>query len=198
MVQETVDEAIVQEIVNEVIEEAMTRKEKKEAKKAARKAARKEAAEKKAARKAARKMDKKRKKQAMEDKVCFLSERGPKPVGPYSTACISGGFVFLSGVIGLDPAENKLVEGGLEAQAGQVLKNIGTILEEMGLEFKNVIKTNVFMKDIEKFKAFNEMYAAYFTENCPARSAVEVSNLPVGAEIEVELIAAVSEKGIQL
>ena len=173
--------------VKESIAQENAAKEEKPAKK---EAAKKEAAKKKANKKKAAK--------ATADKLCFLSEKGPKPVGPYSTACISGGFVFLSGVIGLNPAENKLAEGGLEAQAEQVLENIGTILHEMGLDFADVVKTNVFMKDIGKFKVFNEMYAARFTENCPARSAVEVSNLPVGAEIEVELIAAVPEQGLQL
>lgn len=103
----------------------------------------------------------------------------------------------MSGVIALDPAKNQLVEGGLEAQAEQVLKNIQTILGEMGLGFEHVVKTNVFLTDIAKFAIFNQIYAQYFTSDCPARSAVEVRALPLGAEIEVELIAAVPETGIQ-
>ena len=130
------------------------------------------------------------------DKICFLSQKGPKPVGPYSTACVSGGFVFFSGVIGLDPEKNQLAEGGFEAQAVQVLKNVQTILEEMKLSFSNVIKTNVYLTDISRFAEFNKLYGNCFTINCPARSAVEVSALPVGAEIEMELIAVVP-KGIQ-
>jgi len=130
------------------------------------------------------------------DKTCFLSQKGPKPVGPYSTACVSGGLVFLSGVIGLIPETGQLAEGGLEGQAKQVFENIGIILSEMNLDFRHVVKTSVFLTDISKFADVNQIYAQYFTENFPARSAVQVAALPLGAEVEVELIAAVPETGI--
>ncbi len=167
-----------------------TKKEKKEKKEKKKEKLLKQAAKKK--------MQAAKKGETAMDKACFLSEKGPKPVGPYSTACVSGGLVFLSGVIALDPAKNQLVEGGLEAQAEQVLKNIRTILGEMNLDFTHVVKTNVFMTDMSKFAVFNQLYGQYFTENCPARSAVEVSALPLGAEIEVELVAAVPETGVAL
>ena len=123
-------------------------------------------------------------------KECFLTQNGPRAIGPYSTATISGGTVYLSGVLGIVPETGKLAEGGVEAQAHQVLVNMRAILSELGCMMDDVLKTTVFMKDLSSFAAFNQVYAEYFPANCPARSCVEVSRLPMDALVEVEAIVS--------
>ena len=91
-------------------------------------------------------------------KKCFCTEKGPKAVGPYSTAVVAGETVFLSGMIPLDPATNKIVEGGVEAQAVRVLENIKIVLEEMGLGMENAVKVTVYMTDLKEFGAVNAIY----------------------------------------
>ena len=122
-------------------------------------------------------------------KKCFCTEKGPKAVGPYSTAVVAGETVFLSGMIPLDPATNKIVEGGVEAQAVRVLENIKIVLEEMGLGMENAVKTTVYMTDLKQFAAVNAIYKDWFGPEYPARSCVQVSALPLGAEIEIEVTA---------
>ena len=122
-------------------------------------------------------------------KECFLTQNGPRAIGPYSTATISGGTVYLSGVLGIVPETGKLAEGGVEAQAHQVLDNMRAILSELGCMMDDVLKTTVFMKDLSSFAAFNQVYAEYFPANCPARSCVEVAALPMGGLVEVECVA---------
>ena len=122
-------------------------------------------------------------------KKCFCTEKGPKAVGPYSTAVFAGETVFLSGMIPLDPATNKIVEGGVEAQAVRVLENIKIVLEEMGLGMENAVKTTVYMTDLKQFAAVNAIYKDWFGPDYPARSCVEVSALPLGAQIEIEVTA---------
>jgi endoribonuclease L-PSP len=112
----------------------------------------------------------------------------PKPVGPYSPYKIAGDFVFLAGQIGINPDTGELEEG-LEAQTERVLTNIAHILAEIGLSLDHVIKTTIFLRNMGDFQKVNEIYARYFKENFPARSTVEVSNLPKGALIEIEAIA---------
>ena len=107
-------------------------------------------------------------------KQCFLTTNGPKAIGPYSTAVISGKTVYLSGMIPADPATGKIVEGGIEAQATQVFENIGTVLHEMGLTFAGALKTTVFLTDLGDFAAVNAIYERYFGPDFPARSCVEV------------------------
>ena len=122
-------------------------------------------------------------------KKCFCTEKGPKAVGPYSTAVFAGETVFLSGMIPLDPATNKIVEGGVEAQAVRVFENIKIVLEEMGLGMENAVKTTVYMTDLKQFAAVNAIYKDWFGPDYPARSCVEVSALPLGAQIEIEVTA---------
>ena len=122
-------------------------------------------------------------------KECFLTQKGPRAIGPYSTATISGGTAYLSGVLGIVPETGKLADGGLEAQARQVMENLRAILSELGCSMENVLKTTVFMKDLNAFAAFNQIYAEYFPANCPARSCVEVAALPMGGLVEVECVA---------
>ena len=112
----------------------------------------------------------------------------PKAIGPYSQAISSNGFLFVSGQIPIDPKTNQVVEGGIIEQANQSFKNIGEILKAARLDYSNVIKTTVFVKDLNDFATVNEIYSKYFISN-PARSCVEVSKLPKGVLIETEAIA---------
>ena len=123
------------------------------------------------------------------DKVCFKTQKGPAAVGPYSTATIAGGIIYLSGMIGIDPAVQKPVEGGTLAQAKQAFENIKTVLGELGATLGDVLKTTVYLTDIGEFGEVNKLYAQYFGPDFPARTCVEVSRLPMGLSIEVECIA---------
>ena len=116
------------------------------------------------------------------------TSNAPKAIGPYSQAISSNGFLFVSGQIPIDPKTNQVVEGGIIEQANQSFKNIGEILKAAGLDYSNVIKTTVFVKDLNDFATVNEIYSKYFISN-PARSCVEVSRLPKGVLIETEAIA---------
>ena len=123
------------------------------------------------------------------DKICFKTAKGPAAVGPYSTAVIYGDTIYMSGMIGVDPAVQKPVEGGTLAQAKQVFENIVTVLGELGATTDDVLKTTVYLTDIGDFAEVNKLYAEYFAPNFPARTCVEVSKLPMGLSIEVECIA---------
>ena len=116
------------------------------------------------------------------------TSNAPKAIGPYSQAISSNGFLFVSGQIPIDPKTNQFVDGGIVEQANQSFKNIGEILKAAGLDYSNVIKTTVFVKDLNDFSTVNEIYSKYFISN-PARSCVEVSKLPKGVLIETEAIA---------
>ena len=116
------------------------------------------------------------------------TEQAPAAIGPYSQAVRAGDMLFTSGQLGLKPETGVLAEG-VRAQADQALKNLGAILHEAGLDYKDVIKTVVFIKNMADFKTVNEVYAQYFTANYPARSCVEVAALPMGGLVEVECVA---------
>lgn len=117
------------------------------------------------------------------------TNNAPAAVGPYSQAIDLGDFVFCSGQIPLVPETGLIAEGGIEIQARQMFSNIKAVLAAADLDFSNVVKTTVFMTDLSQFAAFNAIYAEYFPANPPARSCVEVSNLPKGALVECEVIA---------
>lgn len=117
------------------------------------------------------------------------TEKAPAAVGPYSQAVVTGGIVYTSGQIALDPVSGELVGTTIEEQADQVMKNLVSILEAAGTKPENAVKTLCFLTDISDFAAFNEVYERYFTEK-PARSCVGVQALPKGALCEVEVIAA--------
>lgn len=117
------------------------------------------------------------------------TKEAPAAVGPYSQAIDCGEFVFCSGQIPLVPETGLIVEGGIEEQSRQMFSNIKAVLNAAGLDFCNVVKTTVFMTDLSQFATFNGIYAEYFPSNPPARSCVEVSNLPKGALVECEVIA---------
>jgi 2-iminobutanoate/2-iminopropanoate deaminase len=113
----------------------------------------------------------------------------PKAVGPYSVAIRIGDFLFASGQIPLDPASGALVTGGIDGQTERVLENIKVVLTDQGLTFANVVKTTVFMTNLGEFAQMNTIYARYFSEPFPARSTVQVSALPRGAAVEIEIVA---------
>lgn len=117
------------------------------------------------------------------------TEKAPKAIGPYSQAVWAGNLLFLSGQIGLVPETGKMIEGGTLAEAGQIFKNIGAILESQGLGFKDIVKVTVFGMDIKEFPEVNKLYATFFPENPPARSFVQAAALPAGAAIEIEVVA---------
>jgi 2-iminobutanoate/2-iminopropanoate deaminase len=113
----------------------------------------------------------------------------PGAVGPYSQAIDTGALVFLSGQVGLDPATGTIVEGGIEAQAERVMRNLSAVLDAAGLTFDDVAKTTCFLADIADFEAFNKVYARFVSDPPPARSTFAVAALPRGGLIEVEAIA---------
>lgn len=117
------------------------------------------------------------------------TDRGPKAIGPYSQAIRANGMVFLSGQIPLDPKTQQLVEGDVAAQTERVLENLKGVVEAAGSSLQHVVKTTVFLADMNDFTAMNEVYARYFVNHPPARSTVEVSRLPKNARVEIDLIA---------
>ena len=119
------------------------------------------------------------------------TEKAPAAIGPYSQAIQVGNLVYTSGQIPIDPATGMIVKGGIKEQTLQSLTNVKTILEEVGLTMSNVLKTTVFMADMGDFADMNSVYAEFFTEPYPARSAVAVKTLPKGALVEIEVIAEV-------
>ena len=125
-------------------------------------------------------------------KKCFLTQQGPRAIGPYSTAVIHGDTCYLSGVIPVVPATGKLAGDGVDEQARQVFENMKAILSELGCSMDDVLKTTVFLQDLGTFSSVNAIYGEYFSPNYPARSCVEVAKLPMGALIEVEAIVSVS------
>jgi len=124
----------------------------------------------------------------MSEKKIVQTDLAPQAIGPYSQAVQVGPFLYTSGQIPLDKDGN-LVEGGMKEQATQVLNNLKAVLEEAGYTFSDVVKTTVFIKDMNEFAELNETYALYFGEAKPARSTVEVARLPKDVKVEIECIA---------
>jgi 2-iminobutanoate/2-iminopropanoate deaminase len=123
-------------------------------------------------------------------KEIVTTDRGPKPIGPYSQAVKTNGFLYLSGQVALDPKTNEMSTGDTRQQTERVLENIKGILEAAGSNLHHVVKTTVFLKDMNDFPAMNEVYARYFTAAPPARSTVQAARLPKDALVEIEVIAA--------
>lgn len=117
------------------------------------------------------------------------TDRGPKAIGPYSQAVRANGFVFLSGQIALDPKTQQIVEGGVSLQTERVLENLKGIVEAAGSSMQRVVKTTVFLADMNEFGAMNEVYSRYFVNDPPARSTIEASRLPRNVRVEIDLIA---------
>jgi 2-iminobutanoate/2-iminopropanoate deaminase len=122
-------------------------------------------------------------------KEVVLTARGPKPIGPYSQAIKSNGFLFVSGQIALDPQSGEFVGSDVRQQTERVLENLKAILEAAGSSLKHVVKTTVFLKDMNDFPAMNETYAGYFNTTPPARSTIQAARLPKDALVEIDVIA---------
>lgn len=122
-------------------------------------------------------------------KQIIATKDAPQAIGPYSQAVKAGGFVFASGQIPIDPETGEFVSGGVAEQTAQVLKNLSAVLEAAGTQLASVVKTTVFLADMNDFAAMNEVYARFFAENPPARATVEAARLPRDARVEIEAIA---------
>ncbi|MBF0112018.1 MAG: RidA family protein [Desulfamplus sp.] len=123
-------------------------------------------------------------------KKVIKTDRAPAAIGPYSQGVVVGNLLFTSGQLPIDPADGKLVDGTIDEKAQMVFKNLAAIAEAAGTTLDSAVKTTVFLSDINNFKAVNAVYAQYFKEPFPARSAFQVAALPLGADIEVEAIFA--------
>ena len=124
-------------------------------------------------------------------KEIITSDKTPKAIGPYSIATKFGDLVFTAGQLGFDPQSGELVSGGVEAETRQALTNLWNVLEAAGSSLDNVLKTTVFLRDINDFARMNAIYAEFFKEDCPARSAFQVAALPKGGAVEIEAVACV-------
>jgi 2-iminobutanoate/2-iminopropanoate deaminase len=122
-------------------------------------------------------------------KEVIATDLGPKAIGPYSQAVRANGFVFVSGQIALDPSTQKLVPGEIMVQTERVLENLKAILSAAGSSLEKVVRTTVFLSDMNEFVAMNEVYARYFREQFPARSTVQAARLPRDVRVEIDVIA---------
>jgi len=122
-------------------------------------------------------------------KTIINTPNAPAPIGPYSQAVLLNGTLFVSGQIPVDPAVGKVVEGGVEAQTRQVMKNLGAILDAAGMEFSNVAKCSIFLSDMGDFPKVNAIYGEYFKVDPPARETVQVCKLPLSVDVEISCIA---------
>lgn len=130
----------------------------------------------------------------MSKKEIIQTDKAPKAVGPYHVAIRFGQLVFTSGQTGLDPQTGELAPGGVEAETRQVLTNLKNVLEASGSSLDQVLKTTVFLRDMGDFARMNAIYAEFFGQNVPARTTVQVVSVPKGGAVEIEAVAAVSEK----
>jgi len=122
------------------------------------------------------------------------TDNAPAAIGPYSQAVIANGFVFTAGQVPFDPTTMQLVEGDIAAQTEQVMRNLSAILRQAGADLSTVVKTTVFLKDMNDFAAMNEVYARHFGEHKPARSTVQVARLPRDAGVEIEVVAVLLDR----
>ena len=124
-------------------------------------------------------------------KKIITTKNAPAPIGPYSQAVLKGGMLYTSGQIAIDPKTGALALGDIKAETKLVMENLKAILSEVGMTFENVLKTSIFISDMENFSKINEVYATYFNEvTAPARETVEVANLPKYVNVEISLIAS--------
>ncbi|AFS78978.1 endoribonuclease L-PSP [Gottschalkia acidurici 9a] len=124
----------------------------------------------------------------MANKV-ISTEKAPQAIGPYSQGMVAGNMIYTSGQLGLDPSTGEIVKTSIQDEARQSLQNVKAVLEEAGASLSDVVKTTVFVKDLNQFALINEVYSEFFSENKPARSCVEVARLPKDGNIEIEAIA---------
>ncbi|NUN14675.1 MAG: RidA family protein [Myxococcales bacterium] len=131
----------------------------------------------------------------MEDKIVIFTENAPAAIGPYSQAVVApaGRLVFTSGQIALDPASGQIIDGDIEAQTRRVMQNLQAVLQAAGADFSNVVKTTIFLSDLQDFGTVNAVYGSYFADMAkPARSTVEVRRLPRDVGVEIDMIAVIS------
>jgi 2-iminobutanoate/2-iminopropanoate deaminase len=125
-------------------------------------------------------------------KKIINTSNAPAPIGPYSQAVIVNGMLFASGQIAIDPASGNLVTGDIKSETKQVMENIHSILSAAGLDFSNIVKTSIFLSDMNNFGQVNEVYGGYFRDDFPARETVQVSRLPKDVNVEISVIAVQS------
>ena len=123
-------------------------------------------------------------------KKIIKTENAPKPIGPYNQAVIAGDYMFISGQIALNPKNSELITSEIKKETTQVMENLKAILSEASLTFENVVKTTIFLSDMNDFSSVNEIYGSYLNNStAPARETVQVSKLPVGVNVEISMIA---------
>lgn len=124
-------------------------------------------------------------------KTIVKTSKAPSPIGPYSQAVVAGNLLFISGQIAIDPSTNELIEGTIEDETHRVMKNLEAVLQQAGSDFRQVVKTTIFLKDMDMFADVNKVYGSYFTDNYPARETVAVKGLPKNVNVEISMIAIV-------
>ena len=122
-------------------------------------------------------------------KKVIVTDQAPKAIGPYSQAILVDGTLYLAGQIALDPSSGKLVEGGIEVQTRRVMQNLNAVLDAAGYQFDDVVQTQVFLSNLNHYKAMNSVYATYFNERPPARAVVEAARIPRDALVEIMMVA---------
>jgi len=125
-------------------------------------------------------------------KQIIQTEKAPKPIGPYSQAVKAGDFLFISGQVAIDPATNEVINGNIKDETHRVMKNIQAILSEAYLTFQHVVKTTIFLSDMNLFAEVNEVYGSYFNGDFPARETVAVKGLPKGVNVEISITACLT------
>ena len=125
--------------------------------------------------------------------MIITTDKAPKAIGPYSAGVKAGQFVYTAGQAGLNPQTGRIVDGGIEVETRQTITNLKHILEAAGSSLGGVVKTTVFLRDMNDFAAMNGVYAEFFTEKPPARSTIQAAALPMGAAVEIEAVALVSD-----
>ena len=125
-------------------------------------------------------------------KKAINTDKAPLPVGPYNQAVMIKNTLYISGQVALNPTNNELIQGSIDEESHQIMKNIESILKEAGLEFKNVVRSKIYLTDMSNFSKVNEVYGSYFEKGHePARTTIEVSGLPLGVDVEIDMIAVV-------
>jgi 2-iminobutanoate/2-iminopropanoate deaminase len=123
-------------------------------------------------------------------KKAINTNKAPLPVGPYNQAVLVDKTLYISGQVALNPENNELIQGSIEDETNQIMKNIKSILNEAGLDFNNVVRSKIYLTDMNNFSKVNQVYGSYFEKNHePARTTLEVSGLPLGADVEIDMIA---------
>ena len=122
-------------------------------------------------------------------KKIVYSKNAPEPIGPYSQAVLTGDTLYISGQVAIEPASGNIINQDIQSETKQVMKNLGAILSEASMDFSNIVKSSIFVKDLNNFAAINAVYGEYFKENPPARETVEVSRLPKDVNVEISCIA---------